>query len=165
MVSSSSETPLPFPERYYHLTKRRFPPGVRRYSSEVFRPITRLARASLVDLLEIRRPVLGQEIELPLVRHHNRDLAIADDPGVLPILENSGEFCSRPPPARPMTLSAIFRAFDSTERGEARRGGLAGRRSRSNGRSLRSTETASSATDDLVGDLQSVRQYGEGGGW
>jgi hypothetical protein len=26
--------------------------------------------------------VLGQERELPLLRHHNRELAIADDPGV-----------------------------------------------------------------------------------
>ena len=36
-------------------------------------------QASLVGLLELRRPVLGQEVELPLVRHYDRDLAIADD--------------------------------------------------------------------------------------
>jgi hypothetical protein len=41
-----------------------------------------LVQSSLVDLLELRRPVLGQEMEPPLLRHHNRELAIADGPGV-----------------------------------------------------------------------------------
>jgi Haem-degrading len=40
----------------------RFPPGVRRYAFEVFRAVARLAQASLVDPLELRRPVLGQQV-------------------------------------------------------------------------------------------------------
>jgi hypothetical protein len=38
--------------------------------------------------------VLGQEIELPLVHHHNRDLAIADHPGVLPPLRIQANFAA-----------------------------------------------------------------------
>jgi hypothetical protein len=58
MVSSSSETPLPFPETLLPLTKRRFPPGVRRYAFEVFRPVAGLVKARRIDALELRRRVL-----------------------------------------------------------------------------------------------------------
>jgi hypothetical protein len=81
-----------FLKRYYHLTKRRFPPGRRRYAFEVFTPIARLAQASLVDALELRRPVLRQEIQLPIQRHDHQDLALADDSNVLPALRTQANF-------------------------------------------------------------------------
>src|ERR1700733_7924863 len=66
MVSSSSETPLPFPET--PLPRDETP-----FSSRRNALITRSLQAHgprraghLVDLLELRRPVLGQEIELLL---------------------------------------------------------------------------------------------------
>jgi hypothetical protein len=40
----------------------------------------------LVDVLGLRRPVLRQEVELPLVRHDHEHMAFPDDPRVLPAL-------------------------------------------------------------------------------
>ena len=60
--------------------------------------------------------MLGQEIELPLVRHDNRDLAIADDPGVLPPLRIQANLVADRFIVT-VNLSAIFRAPDSTDGG------------------------------------------------
>ena len=55
-------------------------------SFEVVGPVTRLVQALRVDILELRRPVLGEQIELPLIGHDHQDLALADDARVLPPL-------------------------------------------------------------------------------
>src|SRR6516164_362045 len=39
-------------------------------SFEVLGPVIRLVSAVLVDVLELGRPMLGQEVESPLDRHH-----------------------------------------------------------------------------------------------
>jgi hypothetical protein len=70
-------------------------------------------QALCVDVLELRRP----EIELPLVCHHNRDLAIADHPGVFPPLRIRANLVADRFIVT-VNLSAIIRAPDSTERGE-----------------------------------------------
>jgi hypothetical protein len=43
--------------------------------------------------------VLDQQVELSLVRYHHQNLALLDDPRILPSLDNSGEFCRQPPPS------------------------------------------------------------------
>jgi hypothetical protein len=58
MVPSSSETPLPFLETLLPPDETPFPSRREALRIEVFRPIARLAQASLVDLLELRRRVL-----------------------------------------------------------------------------------------------------------
>ena len=41
-------------------------------SFEVVGPVTRLVQAGVIDVLELRRPVLGQQVELSLMRHSSR---------------------------------------------------------------------------------------------
>ncbi len=62
MASYLAKHRFRFVNRRCHLTKRRFHALLIR-SLQAHSP---LVQASLVDLFELRRPVLGQEIELPL---------------------------------------------------------------------------------------------------
>jgi hypothetical protein len=87
-------------------------------SFEVVGPIARLVQAGLIDAFELRRPVIGQEVELALIGHDHEHLALADDPRVFPPLRIQANFVPTASSAT-VTLSAIFRAPDITEKGSA----------------------------------------------
>jgi hypothetical protein len=60
-----------------------------RHSFEVVGPVTRLAEPIVVNVLKLRRPRLGQDVELVLDGDDCEDLALEGPPS----LENSGESC------------------------------------------------------------------------
>jgi hypothetical protein len=66
--------------------QRRCHCDVMRHSLEVVGPATRLAEPIVVDALELRRPRLGQAVELAIDGYDCEDLALIEHPEVLPAL-------------------------------------------------------------------------------
>ena len=85
-------------------------------SCSLIRVVARLVQAGLIDVFELRRPVIEQEVELALIGHDHEHLALADDPRVFPPLRIQANFVSAASSAT-VTLPAI------SERPTARRGG------------------------------------------